>query len=368
MTLKEEWSVEMNIPELKIGNLTAKMPIVQGGMGVGVSLSSLASAVANCGGIGVISAVEPGFNLKDYYKNKFQSNIDGLTHHIRRAKELAPDGIIGVNIMTALTNFEDMVKVSVKEKIDIIFAGAGMPMKLPSLVKDSLTKIAPIVSSGKVAKLICKQWDRKYNYLPDAIVVEGPEAGGHLGFSVDQLENSSDFSLKSLVLEVLDAIKPFEEKFNKKIPIIAGGGLHDAADIAEILKAGASGVQMATRFVATHECDADDAFKQAYVSASKDDVTIIKSPVGMPGRAIRNNFVQDVYEKGKPKNIKCVNCLKPCNPKETLYCIADALIQAQQGNLDKGFAFAGSQVYKIDKIVSVKELMTELKEGLEKIK
>lgn len=354
----------MNIPELKIGNLTAKVPIVQGGMGVGISLSKLAAAVANCGGIGVISGVEPGFYLDYYYKDKFQANIDGLTYHIRKAKELAPKGIIGVNIMTALNNFEDMVKVAVKEKIDIIFSGAGMPMKLPELVKDSLTKIAPIVSSGKVAQLICKQWDRRHGYLPDAIVVEGPEAGGHLGFSLEQLENKENFSLKSLVQEVLEAIKPFEEKYNRKIPIIAGGGIYDAADMKEVFKAGASGVQMSTRFVATYECDASDTFKEAYINASEEDVMIIKSPVGMPGRAIKNAFIEDVYKNGKPKDIKCINCLKPCNPKETLYCIADALIQAQQGHLNKGFAFAGAKVFKVNKLSSVKEVIDELMEGL----
>ncbi|MCT4620682.1 MAG: nitronate monooxygenase family protein [Marinisporobacter sp.] len=357
----------MNIPELKIGDLIAKVPIVQGGMGVGVSLSNLAAAVANCGGIGVISGVEPGFNLEHYHRDKFQANIDGLTYHIQKARELAPKGIIGVNIMTALTTFEDMVKVAVKEKVDIIFSGAGMPMKLPELVKGSLTKIAPIVSSGKVAKLICKQWDRKHNYLPDAIVVEGPEAGGHLGFSVEQLEDPENFSLKKIVAEVLEAIKPFEEKYAKKIPIIAGGGLHNAKDIAEILNVGASGVQMATRFVATHECDASDTFKQAYIDAKEEDVMIIKSPVGMPGRAIRNKFIEDVYEHGKPKGIKCINCLKPCNPKETLYCIADALIQAQKGNLEKGFAFAGAKVHKIKEITSVKEVINELMEELKNI-
>lgn len=349
----------LKIPELRIGDLVAKIPIVQGGMGVGISLSSLASAVANCGAIGVISGVEPGFNLPNYYTNKAQANVDGLTYHIRKAKELSPNGIIGVNIMTALSNFEDMVKVAVKEKIDIIFSGAGLPMKLPELVKDSMTKIAPIVSSGKVAELICRQWDRRHNYLPDAIVVEGPKAGGHLGFSLDQIDDDH-FSLNNLVKEVIEAIKPFEEKHSKKIPIIAGGGIYDADDMASVLKAGASAVQMGTRFVATYECDASQEFKQAYLDAKKDDVMIIKSPVGMPGRAIRNKFVEEVYRDGKPKGIKCINCLKPCNPKETLYCIADALIQAQRGNLDKGFAFAGSEVYKVSDIQSVKDLINEL--------
>ena len=354
----------MIIPELKIGHLTAKVPIVQGGMGVGISLSSLAAAVANCGAIGVISGIEPGFTLDHYSKDKFQANIDGLVHHIRRARELTPQGIIGVNIMTAINNFDDMVKAAVKEKIDIIFAGAGLPMKLPELVKDSMTKIAPIVSSGKVAQLICKQWDRKHSYLPDAIVVEGPEAGGHLGFSVEELEHMEDFSLKKLVQEVLEAIKPFEEKYDRKIPVIAGGGVYDGADIAALLEAGASGVQMSTRFVATYECDASPEFKQVYIDAQEEDVMIIKSPVGMPGRAIRNTFLEKVYQNEKPKGIKCINCLKPCNPATTLYCIADALINAQKGNLDKGFAFAGAKVHRIDRLMSVKELIDELMEDL----
>jgi NAD(P)H-dependent flavin oxidoreductase YrpB (nitropropane dioxygenase family) len=359
-----EWSVEMIIPELKIGNLTASVPIIQGGMGVGISLSGLAAAVANCGAIGVISGVEPGFNFEGYQKNKYQTNLDALAYHIQKAKELAPKGIIGVNIMTAINNFDDMVKTAVKAKVDIIFSGAGLPMKLPELVKDSMTKIAPIVSSGKVAQLICRQWDKKHNYLPDAIILEGPEAGGHLGFSLEQLSDLKDFSLVKLVKEVLEAIAPFEEKYGRKIPVIAGGGIHDGKDIGDVLAAGAAGVQMATRFVATHECDASDAFKQAYLDAKEEDVTIIKSPVGMPGRAIRNEFINMVYRDGKPQDIKCINCLKPCNPKETLYCIADALINAQKGNLDRGFAFAGAKVHKIDKIISVRSLIDELMEEL----
>jgi NAD(P)H-dependent flavin oxidoreductase YrpB (nitropropane dioxygenase family) len=266
--------------------------------------------------------------------------------------------------MTAINNFDDMVRTAVKAKVDIIFSGAGLPMKLPELVKGSMTKIAPIVSSGKVAQLICRQWDKKHSYLPDAIIVEGPEAGGHLGFSLEQLDDIENFSLVKLVKEVLEAIAPFEEKYGRKIPIIAGGGIHDGKDIGDVLSAGAAGVQMATRFVATHECDASDAFKQAYLDAAEGDVAIIKSPVGMPGRAIRNEFINMVYRDQKRQDIKCINCLKPCNPKETLYCIADALINAQKGNLDRGFAFAGAKVHMVDKIVSVRELIDELMDEL----
>ncbi|WP_026895944.1 NAD(P)H-dependent flavin oxidoreductase [Clostridiisalibacter paucivorans] len=357
----------MKIPSLKIGDLTASVPIVQGGMGVGISMSRLAAAVANCGGIGVISGVEPGFNFDGYYKDKIKTNLKALRHHIRKAKELAPKNIIGVNIMTAINNFEDMVKTAVEEKIDIIFSGAGLPLSLPKFVKDSNTKIAPIVSSGRVAKLICKQWDKKYQYLPDAIVLEGPKAGGHLGFSNEDLEteNENKSSLTDMVKEVLESIKPFERKYNRKIPVIAAGGVHDGRDIARLLLAGASGVQMGTRFVATHECDASEAFKKAYIDAKKDDVVIIKSPVGMPGRAINNDFIRKVYENYENKEIKCIRCLKGCNPKSTPYCIADALINAQKGNFEKGFAFAGENVYRIKEITSVKALIEGLMKEIE---
>lgn len=354
----------MKLPELRIGDLVAKVPIVQGGMGVGVSLSGLAAAVANQGAIGVISGVEPGFNRKNYLRDKANENKEALAYHIRRARCLSPKGIIGVNIMTALNNFKDMVKVAVKENVDIIFAGAGLPLDLPELVKNTKTKIAPIVSSAKAAQIICKYWDRKSNYCPDSIVVEGPDAGGHLGFSYEELQPERKRSLADLVKDVLEAIKTYEEKYARKIPVIAAGGIFSGFDIAKLLNIGASGAQLATRFVATHECDVSQEFKEAYVKATEEDVVLIKSPVGMIGRAINNNFLKEVA-KGTRMPLKCLyHCLKPCHPKEAPYCIADALINAQQGNLEQGFAFAGSNVHRIDKIVSVKELIEELVEGI----
>jgi NAD(P)H-dependent flavin oxidoreductase YrpB (nitropropane dioxygenase family) len=349
----------VKLPELKIGNLIAKIPIVQGGMGVGISLSSLAGAVALNGGVGVISGVEIGFNEPDYYKNKKEANIRALKYHIRKAREICKNGIIGINIMSALNNFEEMVIEAVKEKIDIIFSGAGLPLKLPQFTKGSDTKIAPIVSSGRAAALICKTWDKHYQVAPDAVVVEGPLAGGHLGFSANELDKPTH-QLKELLRDVLEASKPFEEKFRKKIPVIAGGGVFTGKDIADILNAGASGAQMATRFVATDECDASPEFKQAYVDAREEDVEIIQSPVGMIGRAIRNEFLNDV-KAGLKKPIRCLcNCLKPCNPLNAPYCIAEALINAQKGNFKEGFAFAGANVFRITKVVPVKELMEEL--------
>ncbi|HHW03051.1 MAG TPA: nitronate monooxygenase [Thermoanaerobacterales bacterium] len=355
----------MKLPELKIGNLTAKVPIVQGGMGVGISLSSLAGAVALNGGVGVISGVEIGFNEPDFLKNKKEANLRALRAHIKKAREICKKGIIGVNIMSALNNFEEMVIESVKEKIDIIFSGAGLPLKLPQFTKGSDTKIAPIVSSGRAAALICRAWDKHYQVVPDAVVVEGPLAGGHLGFSAEELDKPSH-QLKALLKDVLETLKPFEEKFKRKIPVIAGGGVFTGKDIADLLKAGASGVQMATRFVATDECDASEEFKQAYIDAKEEDVEIIESPVGMIGRAIRNEFLDEV-KAGFKKPIRCLcNCLKPCNPQKAPYCIADALINAQRGNLKNGFAFAGANVFKIKKMVSVKELMEELISEAEK--
>jgi nitronate monooxygenase len=357
----------MKIPLLKIGDLVPKLPIVQGGMGVGISLNNLASAVCSAGGIGVISGVEPGFYLPEYKTNKPLANKKALAEQIRLAQSKCPDGILGVNIMVALNNFEEMVATAVKEGINIIFSGAGLPLKLPALVKESLTKIVPIVSSGKAADVICKYWDTKYGRIPDAVVVEGPKAGGHLGFSLEQLKNEVEYSLEKIVKEVISVLKPFENKYRKAVPVIAAGGIFSGKDIAEMFSVGAMGVQMATRFVATHECDASDEFKKMYINAGKDDVVIIKSPVGMPGRAIRNDYLTGV-EQGQRKPVRCMyNCLKTCKPKETPYCIADALICAQKGDFDNGFAFAGENVYKVNKISSVKEIIDEIVEELKQI-
>lgn len=357
----------MIIPKIRIAGLKTRLPIVQGGMGVGVSMWKLASAVANNGGIGVISGVEPGFDRPDYLHNKTTANCKALAYNIRKARQASPSGVIGVNIMVALSNFEEMVQTAVREKIDIIFSGAGLPLKLPALVKDSVTRIVPIISSAKAASVLCKHWDRKHGYLPDAIVVEGPRAGGHLGFTLEQLNNIAKYPLTNLVEEVGIAIKPFERKYKKSIPLIAAGGIYDGNDAALVLSKGATGVQMATRFVATFECDVSQQFKDQYLQAGKGDVAIIKSPVGLPGRAIRNDFLRDV-ETGIKKPFKCLsNCLRTCNPGASPYCIASALINAQRGNFAEGFAFAGDNVYKIDKISHVKSIINGLADQIIKV-
>ncbi|RKD21587.1 NAD(P)H-dependent flavin oxidoreductase YrpB, nitropropane dioxygenase family [Caminicella sporogenes DSM 14501] len=349
----------MNLPSLKIGDLIAKVPIIQGGMGIGVSLSKLASAVANEGGIGVISGVQIGFREKDFKINNDIANIRGLIKEIRKARELSPNGILGVNILSAVNNYKDMVKTAVKEKIDLIISGAGLPKQLPELVKGSNTKIAPIVSSSKAISVIAKIWDKRYKYIPDAVIVEGPYAGGHLGFSVQQLKSLKLPKLSDIVKEVIETLKPFEEKYKKKVPVIAAGGIYTGRDIAKFLKIGAAGVQMATRFVATEECDAHINFKNAYISAKEEDIQIVVSPLGMPGRAIRNEFIKSV-EKGKQPINKCYRCLKHCSPASAPYCISDALINSVQGDIERGLVFVGTTAYRLKEITTVKKLINEL--------
>jgi len=344
---------------INIGNLSVAVPVIQGGMGVGISLSGLAAAVANEGGIGVISSAGLGLLYKDFSENFLAANIYGLKEEIRKAREKT-HGIIGVNVMVAMTNFADMIKTSIAEKVDIIIAGAGLPLDLPSfLKKGSHTKLVPIVSSARAARIICEKWQTNYNYLPDAVIVEGPKAGGHLGFKEEQI-GDNNYKLEKLVPEIVNELKPFEEKYDKTIPLFAAGGIYTGEDINNIMKLGAAGVQMGTRFVTTYECDAPQAFKQAYIDASEKDIEIIKSPVGMPGRAILSNFIRKVKE-GKKQPKKCpFKCIKTCDINKSPYCIIIALINALKGNFENGFAFAGSNAFRASKLSSVKEIFQSL--------
>lgn len=348
----------MQLPQLHIGDLIARIPIVQGGMGVGISLSGLASAVANQGGIGVIAAAMIGMGEPDLAANPVEANVRALKTEIRRARSLTK-GLLGVNIMVALTIFSEMVIAAIEEGIDFIFSGAGLPLDLPKyLRKGCRTKLVPIVSSGRAAEVLCKKWER-LSHLPDAFVVEGPMAGGHLGLKPEQIF-APEFTLEKLVPEVLAAVKPFEEKHGRAIPVIAAGGVYSGADIYKFLRMGAAGVQMATRFVATHECDADMAFKQAYVDSTKEDIVIIQSPVGLPGRAINNEFLEAV-KRGEKIPFTCpYHCIRTCDHRNSPYCIALALMQAKKGNLKRGFVFSGQNAYRVDRIVSVKELIESL--------
>jgi nitronate monooxygenase len=333
-------------------------------MGVGISLAGLASAVAEQGGIGVIAGAMIGIGEPDVSADPAGANIRALRKEIRKARAQT-DGAIGVNAMVALTHYPELVRTSVEEGVDIVFSGAGLPLDLPGfLTKGSKTKLAPIVSSGRAARLISKKWLNRFDYLPDAVVVEGPKAGGHLGFKAEQLENP-DFDLKILVKDVIEALAPIAAERNATIPVIAAGGIYTGQDIRDFLDLGAAGVQMGTRFVATHECDADPKFKETFIAAGKDDLMVIKSPVGMPGRAVKNHFLEEV-EAGHKKPFKCpYHCVKTCDPQKSPYCIALALAGARRGKFNYGFAFAGSNAYRVDKLMSVKELIDSLREEYE---
>ena len=345
---------------IKLGNKESKYPIIQGGMGVGVSLHKLAGNVSKEGGIGVISTADIGYQEGDFKTNPNDANIRAIGKEIKKARDIAGDDkILGVNVMVALKNYANIVKECVKQKIDLIISGAGIPKDLPEYVKGTETKIAPIVSSLRCCKLIVNHWRKKYNYIPDMIVIEGPEAGGHLGYSQEELEGNNRPTLESITSEVVEYIKEVENETQKEIPIICAGGIWDNKDIKKYLNLGASGVQMATRFVTTYECDASNEFKMSYINANEDDIKIIKSPVGMPGRAICNEFIKKV-ENEKCKIEKCYGCIKTCNIANTPYCITKALINAVKGNMKEALVFCGSNVGKAKEIISIHELFSEL--------
>ena len=344
---------------LLIGDVKIELPIIQGGMGVAVSTATLAAAVANCGGAGTIASVGLGYTSEENETNFVRASREGLQAEIRKAKKLS-QGVIGANILVAVSNYEDLARVVCREKADFIVSGAGLPLKLPEYVEGSSIKIIPIVSSARAAALIFKTWKKRYNRLPDAVVVEGPMAGGHLGFSIEELTANRKGVLETLVVEVLNIVHEYEEKCNKPIPLIAAGGIFDGNDAARFFQLGASGVQIATRFVATHECSVSQKFKDLYIQAEDKDVVIIKSPVGMPGRSIKTKFIEQIMQ-GKKTVIRCsYRCLKTCDPASVPYCIAKALFNAVSGNVDEAVVFAGTNVSRVNKIVSVKELMDEI--------
>jgi nitronate monooxygenase len=329
-------------------------------MGVGVSMAGLASAVARAGGLGCISAVGLGFTETKILGNYLSANITSLRQQVRLAKEQCGGGAIGVNIMVALSDFGDYVRAAAEEGADVIFSGAGLPMNLPGLVPEGLdVKLVPIVSSHRAATLLCKKWKAKFGRLPDGFVVEGPLAGGHLGFREELIDDPA-YKLEALVPEVLDAVRPFEQEQGRPIPVIAAGGIFTGADMADYLAMGAAAVQLGTRFVATTECDASQEFKDAYVNCGPDDIVILKSPVGLPGRAIRNQFTEDISHGGK-RPIRCpYRCIVTCDAKESPYCIANALLNARAGKFDNGFAFAGANAARVEGIVTVQQLMDSL--------
>lgn len=345
---------------LVIGDKTARIPLVQGGMGVGVSLSGLAGAVAKEGGVGIISSAQIGYREPDFESNLVEANIRAIKDEYAKARVIAPDGVIGFNIMVALKHYDQYVKAAVEAGADIIISGAGIPTELPEYTKGSNTKIAPIVSTDKSARVVLKYWDKKYGLTADMVVIEGPKAGGHLGFQKEQLEMFDDAAYDEEIKAILKTVGDYAEKYNRKIPVVVAGGIENADQVEHVFALGADGVQVATRFITTKECDVDIKFKECIIHAKEEDVVLVKSPVGMPGRAIKNDFMKRVETEGKVPHSPCHGCLRKCDPSAIPYCITDALIAAAKGQVEDGLVFCGAYGYKAQKIETVKEVMDAL--------
>lgn len=366
---------------LVIGDLTAKYPVIQGGMGVGISLSSLAGAVAKAGGIGIISTAQIGFRDPDFLKEPMEANMRAIRSEFEKARQIAPKGIIGFNIMVATKNYARYVKEAIRAGADIIISGAGLPVDLPEYLAEAKrlaseagetvrTKIAPIVSTAKSALVICKMWDRKYHRIPDLVVIEGPLAGGHLGFTREQLaaygadtdqvtKTYDEKAYDEEIRGIIKVVKQFEEKYNSHIPVVLAGGIYTHENVEHAMELGADGVQVGTRFVTTRECDAPMSYKQAYLDATEKDIVITKSPVGMPGRAIRNVFLDNTSEN-RVKIEHCYRCLEHCDPKNIPYCITKALSNAAEGDLDHALLFCGSNACRCDRIETVEDVIGDL--------
>lgn len=345
---------------LKIGEKLTKVPLIQGGMGVGISLGRLAGTVAREGGIGVISTAQIGYREPDFDRDPAEANLRAIESEMKKARSISPDGIIGYNVMTALSEHAAHVKAAVKAGADIIISGAGLPVDLPALTQGSRTRIAPIVSTDKSANVILKYWDRKYKRTADLVVIEGPEAGGHLGFRREEIEDYSRAAYAEEIRKIIKTVQKYAQKYNTEIPVVAAGGIYDSSDVKRIMALGVDGVQVATRFVTTEECDADIRYKEAYVKASREDIQIVKSPVGMPGRAIVNSFMKRVINGEKIPHSPCHRCLVKCSPAEIPYCITDGLVNAARGNIENALLFCGAQAWRAEKIDTVREAVQEL--------
>lgn len=351
----------MKLPALHIGTLHAPLPVIQGGMGIGISLSGLASAVANAGGIGIISGVQIGFREPDFRENPIKANLRAIASEIKKARELSPRGIIGMNFMSIDDHYEEYVSQAVANGIDLIISGAGLPLSLPRLVQGSKTHIAPIVSSVRACRLILTSWWKKHHRLPDAVVVEGPMAGGHLGFKLEDLYAGTYQRLEDIVTEVCSYVQTFAQAHNVRIPVIAAGGISCHEDVCRMMQLGAAGVQVGTAFVTTEECDASDAFKQAYCHATADDVRIIKSPTGFAARAVNTPFCQQAYDHGGIPVTHCFRCMPNiCSPARSPYCLSQALMDAANGADCGGLVFCGARVGEIHTISTVPEVLNRL--------
>lgn len=345
----------------RLGQKELERPLIQGGMGIGVSLGNLAGHVAAEGGMGVISTVNAGYARPGFERDPLSANLAALREEIAKAREIAKgQGLVAVNVMVATNHYAETVNAAIEAGADAIISGAGLPSALPAIAGDRPVALAPIVSGGKAACTICRLWQRRSARLPDFMVLEGSEAGGHLGFTREELETGAARPLDQLLGEVREALDPFEKEAGRSIPVFVAGGVYTAADITRYLSLGAAGVQMATRFIATHECDAAPGYKQAFLRAAKGDVRLVKSPVGMPGRALNSPLLQRLDSGLAYPPRRCNDCLRVCPHKDTPYCISRALTEAVKGNWEEGLFFCGSNVWKMNRLLSVRELMEEL--------
>ena len=344
----------------KIGDKLTRFPLIQGGMGVGISLGRLAGTVAKEGGIGIISTAQIGYREKDFDRNTEEANQRAILSEMKKARRISPDGIIGYNIMVALKEYASHVKAAVHAGADLIISGAGLPTELPALVSGSKTKIAPIVSTDKSAKVILKYWERKYKRTADLVVIEGPQAGGHLGFHKEELDSYTPEAYDNEIRKIVQTVKSYAAKFGTEIPVVAAGGIATHEDVKHVLDLGVEGIQVATRFIPTEECDADIRYKEAHLKAKESDIAIVKSPVGMPGRAIMNKFMTRVMNGEQISHSPCHGCLVKCSPKEIPYCITDGLINAVKGNVDEGLLFCGAKAWKAERLQTVQEVINDL--------
>lgn len=346
---------------MKLGNRELALPLIQGGMGVGVSMGGLAGAVAAQGAMGTLSTADAGWNEPDFAAHPQQANLRALRREVQRAKRLAAGaGLVAVNAMVATRQYADSVRTALAAGADAIVSGAGLPLELPALAEGFEALLAPIVSGPRAAQLICRTWAKRYGRVPDFVVLEGCQAGGHLGFEEADLLSGRCAPLSRLIPEVLAALRPFEEKFGRAIPLFCAGGVATGAEMARCTRLGAAGAQLATRFIATEECDAGQGYKDVLLAARPEDLRIIHSPVGMPGRAVNSPLVQRLAAGMRQPPAHCSGCIKSCRPAETPFCITHALIEAVKGNWEEGLFFSGSRVDLVDRMRTVPDLIDEL--------
>ena len=346
---------------LTLGKKALSGPILQGGMGVGVSLGGLAGAVAACGGMGCISTADAGYREPDFARDPVRANHRALAAEIRKAKDLAKGaGMVAINAMVATQDYAAAIRTAVEAGVDAVVSGAGLPLELPGLVDTPDVAIAPIVSSGRAAKLILRRWAKSFSRTADFVVIEGCKAGGHLGFSEEELLAGACQTLDDILPEVLAEVRPYEAQFGHPIPVFVAGGVFTGADMAHVTRLGAAGGQLATRFIPTVECDAAQGYKDVLLKARPEDVRIIHSPVGLPGRALNPPLVQALAEGRRFPPRHCARCLKTCDPACVPYCITHALIEAVKGNVEEGLFFCGDNVGRLDRMYTVRELMDEL--------